>query len=180
MIDDFKSHDSDPITTWDRVLLVIALIAALAVLSIKDADAADLRLSIDPGFSNYERAVVLQVANEWNVALAGTRRIEIGDGDWTLVETNATALVNAAQCEGGHTDSAHKKIEIHPNCIHPGALAPFLRHELGHVLGLFHMPGTVMAPDCCFDWQSIDAWSASMAKGSVRIPGNIVVSHTVR
>ncbi len=148
-------------------LAKVALAASLLLAGV-EAHAEEIRLSIDPSFSMYNRAVILQAVNEWNVALQGARHIEIADGGWVMKPSDAARVVNAGQCEAGLTNQLTREIAINERCMVRGTLAPVVRHELGHALGLPHVAHTVMDPVCCFDAQAIDAKSAQLARTSGR------------
>jgi len=146
-------------------LLAKAVLAASLLLLGVDAHADELRLSIDPGFSMYERATILRAVNEWNAALQGARHIEIADGGWVVKPSDASHIVNVNQCKAGLTNRLTREIDINDQCMPKGALAPVARHEIGHMLGLPHIAHTLMDPTCCFDAQAIDPASAQMARG---------------
>jgi hypothetical protein len=145
------------------LLATVALTASLLLLGV-DARAEELRLSIDPGFSMYERATILRAVNEWNVALQGARHIEITDGGWVVKPSDASRFVNLTHCQAGLTNWLTREIDINDHCMPKGALAPVVRHEIGHMLGLPHIAHTLMDPTCCFDAQAIDTASAQTAQ----------------
>jgi hypothetical protein len=149
-------------------LLAKVTLAALVLLmgfGARAAHAEEMRLSIDPGFSMYERATILQAVNEWNAALQGARRIEIAAGGWVLKPSDAYRSMNLNLCQAGLTNRLTQEIDINHHCMPRGALGPVVRHEIGHMLGLQHIPHTLMDPTCCFDAQAIDPVSAQMARG---------------
>jgi hypothetical protein len=152
-----------------RALLTKAALAASLLLLGVDAHAEELRLSIDPSFSMYERATILQVVNEWESALQGARHVTLGEGDWKLRPSPASAITSASLCKGGTTNAFTREIILNMNCMPRGSMAPVLRHELGHMLGLPHIAHTLMDPTCCFDAQAIDPASAQMARAQANL-----------
>lgn len=140
-------------------------------------------LSIDGKANGYDRAAILFAVNDWNVALAGAARIAIVDGpaNWHVAivlgadngqpppyvpSVTATAAMDAPRgrgCKGG--DAGHRAglIRLYPNCQGGQAMAAYVRHELGHLLGLGHVEGGVMAAACCISAQAIDTDSARRA-----------------
>lgn len=154
--------------TWSAIIIV-GLMAIIAFLP-GDCRAADpqpkvIKLTIDPQsqWRDYEKAKILQAVNEWNAALEGVVRFEMTpEGGRLIYISLTTRLINSTSYVAG--ENFPNRIAYYVNAVPAGALTAIMRHELGHALGLGHVPGGVMDQTCCATMQSIDPLSVAYAR----------------
>lgn len=140
MIDNFDSHDPDPITRRDWVLLWAAVALACG-LFCTEAKAQDRTVRID-GFDNRQRAQVLRAVNERNAAGEHYQIVEgvpakviigalPGDGKGRLATTFNAGPVSI--------------VSVYVDALGVRDLCGIVEHELGHVEGRQHDDHGVMA-----------------------------------
>jgi hypothetical protein len=157
------------------------------------AQAEVLPIRLGPGFEIGERAKILRAVNEWNHALNGLVRLEIvpSPGDavpmqagtgtpfgriWTIVAargsapsrgqlTQALAITQPLPAGGGI-------VLVHVDRLGDRDIGGVLRHEIGHMLGLGHEPGSkLMSAHYFSDYQQcIDKGTVMALAASRKLP----------
>jgi hypothetical protein len=135
-----------------RRFLVRYAIGTLALLlpSLAIADEPKpRRLGVIPmtlvgGFSDYHRAQILRATNEWNVALNGAMRFEMGadpsvTGIWAVVAVTESPFRNGeALAVTLPFPAGGGLVMVYLDRLGHRDLGRVMLHEFGHVLGLKH------------------------------------------
>jgi hypothetical protein len=115
--------------------LVVAHAAAFGLLS---CGSHDVVCQIDSSFSDHEQSSVRLAADSWN-AIASHKVTFNSDADWLILRADTTGGSLGLEQASRHL------IRISPLTPDDQVYAVAL-HELGHALGLGHVPTGVMDP----------------------------------
>jgi hypothetical protein len=149
-----------------------------------------MAIRLAPGFEIGERAKILRAVNEWNHALNGMVRLEIvpspgdampmqaGTGSpfgriWTIAPLRGSAptrgqLTSHALAVTQPLPSGGGIVVVHVDRLGNRDVGGVLRHEIGHMLGLGHEPGSKLMSthyigdnQQCIDKATVSALAAS-------------------